>query len=62
MSEHNPAAAEQPAEIRAFLEAIGPRRLTPEEARQLNLLRLKHGLPAMSVTGVAALLADDEKE
>lgn len=54
---------EAPAEVRAFLDAIGPRQLTPEEARQLNILRLKHGLPAASPTGTAEELnADNEGE
>lgn len=54
---------EAPAEIRTFLEAIGPRQLTPEEARQLNILRLKHGLPAASPAGVAEYLStESEKE
>lgn len=54
---------EAPAEIRDFLEAIGSRQLTPEEARQLNILRLKHGLPAASPTGTAEYLsAEREKE
>lgn len=48
-----------PEEIRAFLDAIGPRQLTSEEARQLNILRLKHGLPAASPTGVAEHIQKD---
>jgi hypothetical protein len=54
---HKNPKAEAPVEIREFLAAIGPRQLTTEEARALNLLRLKHGLPAASATGVAAELA-----
>jgi|GEM_PF-1295944 len=54
---HKNPKAEAPAEIKEFLAAIGPRQLTSEEARALNLLRLKHGLPAASATGVAAELA-----
>lgn len=48
-----------PEEIAAFLKKIGPRALTPEEARQLNLLRLKHGLAGSSATGIAAKLAEE---
>ncbi|HEX2752836.1 MAG TPA: hypothetical protein VHP34_07000 [Alphaproteobacteria bacterium] len=51
-----------PPEIRAFLDAIGPRQLTPEEARQLNILRLKNGLPAASPTGTAENIHADNKE
>lgn len=46
-----------PVEIADFLRKIGPRQLTSAEARELNLLRLKHGLPGASATGVAAELA-----
>lgn len=56
---HKNPKTEAPAEIREFLAAIGPRQLTTEEARALNLLRLKHGLPAASATGVAAELAKE---
>lgn len=48
-----------PPEIRAFLDAIGPRQLTPAEARQLNILRLKNGLPAASPTGIAQNIQND---
>jgi len=62
MTEDKSAMPKQPpSEIRAFLDAIGPRQLTPEEARQLNILRLKHGLPAASPTGVAESLTEDRK-
>lgn len=61
----NSKAPQPPAEITDFLRKIGPRQLTPAEARELNLLRLKHGLPGASATGVAAELAgkksDDEE-
>lgn len=51
-----------PEEIVEFMAKIGPRSLTDEEARALNLLRLKHGLPAASAAGVAAaILADNDK-
>lgn len=53
----NPAAP--PAEIAEFMRKIGPRQLTPDEARALNLLRLKHGLPGANVSGVAAHIAED---
>jgi hypothetical protein len=52
-------AARPPAEIADFLRKIGPRQLTAAEARELNLLRLKHGLPGASATGIAAELAGD---
>jgi hypothetical protein len=41
------------------------RRLTvalPEGGHTLNLLRLKHNLPAASVSGVAAIIAGDVGE
>lgn len=62
MQDKSAVPKKAPAEIRAFLDAIGPRQLTPEEARQLNILRLKHGLPAASPTGVADSLNEDKKE
>lgn len=55
----NNSAAQPPAEIADFLRKIGPRQLTSAEARELNLLRLKHGLPGASATGIAAELASD---
>ena len=62
MTQDKPASTgKAPAEIRAFLDAIGSRRLTPEEARQLNMLRLKYGLPAASPTGAAESLLKDQE-
>ena len=43
------------------MSKIGPRALTPEEARALNLLRLKYGLPAASATGIAERLAGKDE-
>lgn len=56
-SRHNPA----PAEIDDFMKSIGLRPLTIAEARQLNLLRLRHGLPAVGMSGVMRQLLEDEK-
>ncbi len=50
-----------PPEIADFMSKIGPRALTPEEARALNLLRLKYGLPAASATGIAERLAGKDE-
>lgn len=62
MSQDKPASpAKAPTEIRAFLDAIGPRQLTPAEARQLNILRLKHGLPAATPTGIADCIHKDKE-
>lgn len=52
-----------PKEVADFMKKIGPRPLTADEARMFNLLRLKHGLPAASATGIAvALSADDDED
>lgn len=51
-----------PQEVADFMKKIGPRQLTADEARMLNLLRLKHGLPAASATGIAAALYPDDDE
>ncbi len=50
-----------PPEIADFMSKIGPRALTAEEARALNLLRLKYGLPAASATGIAERLAGKDE-
>lgn len=50
-----------PPEIADFMSKIGPRALTAEEARALNLLRLKYGLPAASATGIAERLAGEKE-
>jgi len=61
--DQKPAPSKQaPEEIRSFLAAIGPRQLTPAEARQLNILRLKNGLPAASPTGTAQMFSDENKD
>ncbi|HCS23866.1 MAG: hypothetical protein H3C49_08515 [Alphaproteobacteria bacterium] len=52
------AGQKLPEEIVEFMAKIGPRALSEEEARALNLLRLKHGLPAASASGVAAHILD----
>jgi hypothetical protein len=59
MTKQGAQSGQEPAEITEFLAKIGPRILTPDEARTLNLLRLKHNLPAAGVSGVAAIIAGD---
>lgn len=45
--------------VQEFLKKIGPRKLTDEEARQLQMLRLKEGHD--DDTGFIEILADEAK-
>ena len=45
--------------VQEFLKKIGPRKLTDDEARQLQLLRIKEGHP--SNTGFIEILAERAK-
>lgn len=45
--------------VQEFLKKIGPRKLTDEEARQLQMLRLKEGHDGD--TGFIEILADEAR-
>jgi len=42
--------------VQAYLAKIGPRALTDEEARELYLIRIRHGEP-LAVAGMIEILA-----